>query len=691
MMNSKKISRREFIQLGALTAAGAALAGCCPPATETPAADTPVPPATERPKPTEVAVEQATEVPPIESAYSESAMLTEKVDAGDLPPVDDRLPTNPRVIESLGDEPGYYCDEMITGFVGASPEWGAFLYTSAWEHLVSWAPDFGSYVPNLAESIEVSDDVTEYTFHLRKGLKWSDGVDFTADDITFYIDDVMFDPDLSPAGPGADWLPAEMAEDFKAEKIDDYTIKFIFSAPYGTLLYNLAAWQGRYFAMYPRHYLEQFHAKYNEDIDTLIEEDGDVTDWMALFFKYGPDNWANPGRWYQYPEFPSLYAWVTTQPLGTGTQIRLERNPYYYKVDMDGNQLPYIDKQLGISYQDAESRTLAMLNGDLDFVKDPGNENRILYHEAMDEGKPIQIKYPLSDGGNTNTIHFNQTIDDPVKAPVFASIDFRIGMSYAINREEIIEIVHNGQGMPAQHAPLNESPFYIDGMDTQYVEYDLPLANEYLDKDLPEKDAEGFRLGSDGKRFQIIFTVQNDLSYGTDWVQIAELLIGYWKEVGVEVLLNSIPGPQHDELRRDNLFEGTIYTGEGGAGVTPLIDPRYYVPMEYMGFFGLGWYSWRTPDPEGGTEAVEPPQWAKDARAKYDDALKQPTFELQLEKMREVITEAKERFYVMGISRNAPLFYPFSARLGGIPETWYDGWIEGVQKILYPEQWFIKE
>ena len=690
-MNSKKISRREFIQLGALTAAGAALAGCCPPATETPAADTPVPPATERPKPTEVAVEQATEVPPIESAYSESAMLTEKVDAGDLPPVDDRLPTNPRVIESLGDEPGYYCDEMITGFVGASPEWGAFLYTSAWEHMVSWAPDFGSYIPNLAESIEVSDDVTEYTFHLRKGIKWSDGVDFNADDITFYIDDVMFDPDLSPAGPGADWLPAEMAEDFKAEKIDDYTIKFIFPAPYGTFLYNLAAWQGRYFAMYPRHYLEQFHAKYNDDIDALVEEDGDVTDWMALFFKYGPDNWANPGRWYQYPEFPSLYAWVTTQPLGTGTQIRLERNPYYYKVDMDGNQLPYIDKQLGISYQDAESRTLAMLNGDLDFVKDPGNENRILYHEAMDEGKPIQIKYPLSDGGNTNTIHFNQTIDDPVKAPVFASIDFRIGMSYAIDREEIIEIVHNGQGMPAQHAPLNESPFYIDGMDTQYVEYDLPLANEYLDKDLPEKDAEGFRLGSDGKRFQIIFTVQNDLSYGTDWVQITELLIGYWAEVGVEVLLNSIPGPQHDELRRDNLFEGTIYTGEGGAGVTPLIDPRYYVPMEYMGFFGLGWHAWLTPDPEGGTEAVEPPQWAKDARAKYDDALKQPTFELQLEKMREVITEAKERFYVMGISRNAPLYYPFSARLGGIPETWYDGWIEGVQKILYPEQWFLKE
>jgi peptide/nickel transport system substrate-binding protein len=690
-MNHRKISRRDFFRLSALTAAGAALAGCCPPPTETPVVDTPVPPATEKPKPTDVEVSQATEVPPPESAYSESSMLTEKVDAGDLPPVDDRLPMNPRVIEGLGDEPGYYSDEMRLGFVGASPEWGVFLYVSAWEHLVSWAPDFNSYVPNIAESIEISDDVTEYIFHLRRGLKWSDGVDFTADDIMFYIEDVLLDLDLSPAGPVADWLPTELAEGFSAEKIDDYTVKLIFPGPYGIFLYNVCAWQGRGFSMYPRHYLEQYHAKYNDSIDDLIEADGDVTDWMALFFKFGPDNWSNPARWYQYPEFPALYPWVTTQPLGTGTQIRLERNPYYFKVDVEGNQLPYCDRQLGISYQDNESRTLAMLNGDLDIIKDPGGENRILYHDAMAEGKPIQIKYPLSDGGNTNTIHFNQTIDDPVKAPVFASKDFRIGMSHAINRNEIIEIVHAGQGTPAQHAPLNDSPFYVEGMDTQYIDYDVGLANEYLDKDLPEKDAEGFRLGSDGNRFQIIFTVQNDLSYGTNYEQIAELLIGYWEEVGIEVLLNSVPGPQVEEIRRDNLFEGTIYTAEGGAGVTPLIDPRYYVPMEYMGFFGLGWYSWRIPDPTGESIGVEPPQWVKDARAKYEDAIAQPTLELQVEKMREVIAEAKERFYVIGISRPGAMYYPFHARLGGVPETWYDGWIEGVQKLLYPEQWFLKE
>ncbi len=650
-------------------------------------APTPTLSAEEAPTPTATPQPVATEGP----KYHESPMLAAKVAAGELPPVEERLPENPRVVPSLTGEQGVYGGELRVGFVGSSPEWGAFLFLAAWEHLVQWKPDFSGYEPNLAERIEVSPDSTTYTFHLRKGIKWSDGDPFDADDIMFYIEDVLLDPDLSPSGPVADWLPTDMAAGFRAEKVDQYTFRLIFPKPYGTFLYNLAGWGGRYFSMYPSHYLKQFHKKYNPDVDKLVEADGTVTDWVALFFKKGPDNWANPARWYEYPEMPSLYPWITVQPLGAGTQIRLVRNPYYWKVDEAGHQLPYIDSILGISYQDNESRTLAMLNGDLDFIKDPGNENRILFHDAMNEGRPIQIKYPMSDGANVCTIHFNQTIADPVKAEVFANKDFRIGMSYAINRPEIIEIVFGGQGTPAQHAPNPDSPFYIEGMDTQYVEYDVAKANEYLDKVLPNKDANGMRLGPDGKPFQIVFTVKTDLSFGTQYVQIAELLIGYWKAVGVDVVLNTQAGAQFDESQRKNLIEATIFTGEGGAGITPLIDPRYYVPMDYFGFFGLGWYGWRVPDPTGQTVAVEPPQWAKDARAKYDAAIQQPSYEQQVAKMREVIQEAKERFYVIGIARPGSMYYPFHARLGGIPDTWYDGWNEGVTKILYPEQWFIRQ
>lgn len=634
-------------------------------------------------------VPEATAVP--DTKFNESPVLAEKVSAGELPSVDERLPENPRVIDSLTAEQGIYGGEMRVGFVGTSPEWGAFLWVAAWEHLVSWAPDANSIEYNLAENIEANDDATEYTIHLRKGLKWSDGEPYTADDIMFYIEDVLMNPDISPDGPIADWLPSGMAADFHAEKVDDYTVVFSFPSPYGTFLYNLAGWQGRYFSMYPKHYLQQFHKTYNDKVDDLVAEDGTVTDWMALFFKKGPDTWGAPNRWYEDPEYPSLYPWITVQPLGTGTQIRLERNPYYWKVDAQGNQLPYIDSILGISYQDNESRTLAMLNGDLDFVKDPGNENRTLYYDALDEGKPLYIKNPLSDGANVNSIHFNQTVSDTVKAEVFGNKDFRIGMSYAINRGELIEIIFSGQGEPAQVAPLNDSPFYIDGMDTQYIEYDVDLANEYLDKVLPDKDADGMRLGPDGNPFQIILTVQNDLGFGTYYVQMAELLIGYWKDAGVDVILNSQPGPQYDENNKKNLIEATLYTGEGGAGITPILDARYYVPL-WGGFvFDKAWAAWRTPDATGETVAAEPPQWAKDAYAKYEEVIAQPTLDQQITLMRNVLQEAMDRFYVIGIARPVPGYYPFNTRLHGIPNVWYDGWNEGVQKIMYPEQWFLSD
>ena len=155
---------------------------------------------------------------------------------------------------------------MRVGFVGTSPGWGGLLYIAGWDQLTQWKPDFSGVVPNIAESIDVSEDATTYTFHLREGMKWSDGVDFNADDIMFYIDDILRNPDLSPDGIGADWLPQLDDDQFVAEKIDDYTVRFQFPHPHGTFLLNLATWAGREIAFYPKHYLKHFHKTYNPDV-----------------------------------------------------------------------------------------------------------------------------------------------------------------------------------------------------------------------------------------------------------------------------------------------------------------------------------------------------------------------------------------------------------------------------------------
>jgi peptide/nickel transport system substrate-binding protein len=628
-------------------------------------------------------------VPAFAQDGGESPVLAEQVAAGTLPPLAERLPANPRVVEPLK-EAGQYGGNLRVGFVGTSPGWGGLLYIAGWDQLMQWKADFSAAEPNIAESVDVSDDATEYTFRLREGMKWSDGEPFTADDIEFYVNDIMMNAELSPAGIGADWLPQLDDDRFKFEKIDATTFKFIFPHPNGSFLNSLATWSGREIAFYPKHYLMQFHKSYNPDgIDALVAAEDGVSDWVGLFNKKA--NRDDPTNFLNFPERPTLFPWVVTQALGTGTQLSLARNPYYWKVDSAGNQLPYIDEVTGISYQDGQARTLAMISGELDYIVDPGPENRITYFDALDSGAPIQIIENLWDGANTAAIQFNQTYTaDPVLADIFANKDFRIGMSHAINRQEVIDIVFSGQGVPAQVGPLATSPLYNEQLTTQFVEFSVNEANAALDKVIPDKDANGMRLRPDGTPLQIIFTISNNLSFGTNWVQIAELLIGYWNAVGVDVQLNSVASAQFDEYRLQNNIQATIFVAEGGAGLIPMFDPRSYTPMEWHSYFGLGWYFWRVATP-GAADPVEPPQDVIDARALYDAVGQQPTQELQLTQMQKVIQSAADNFWMIGISTPAANYQPINARLGNQPDSFTQGWIEGVTKLTYPEQWYIHE
>lgn len=618
--------------------------------------------------------------------YHESPMLTAMVEAGELPPVEERLPTTPRVVDPLK-EVGQYGGTMRMGFVGNNPGWGGMWYVTGWENLASWAPDFSGVVPNIAESWEVSDDVREYTFHLRQGMKWSDGVPFTADDIMFYIEDVLFNAEISPAGPSADWLPREGAADFRAEKIDDYTVKFIFANPYGTFLYTLPQWNGRHITWFPKHYLSQFHADYNPNVADLVAETEGAEDWVSLFNIKASGPTEDTNNYFNNLERPLLFPWIPTSVLGGSTEMNMVRNPYYWKVDSEGNQLPYIDEIVGVSYQDDEARNLAMANGDIDYIKDA--TGREFFFDALDSGAPLAMSFWNDEAGNTNSIHFNFLTQDTVLAGIFQDINFRIGLSYAINREEIIEIVHQGQGTPAQVSPLETSPLYNERLATQYIEYNVDLANEYLDKVAPDRDSDGYRLRPDGERLSFVLSVPNSEAWMANWVSVGELLVGYWEKVGVEALLDAVSSDVMTERREQNNFEATIFTGEGGAGLTPILQPRYYVPGEYDSLFGVSWYYWWA----GAQDAVtiEPPQDIKDLRVQFEQVGQQPTQEAQVAAMTEILNIAADKFWVIGISRPASGFQPYNIRIGNFPDEWIHGWGEGVEKITYPEQWYLKQ
>jgi peptide/nickel transport system substrate-binding protein len=618
-------------------------------------------------------------------AFNESPYLANK----GLPPVAERLPTNPMVIAPFEGKTNYGGTLRI-GIGGTNPGWGGLWYLAGWETLVFWTPDMSNVQPNIAESWEVSEDVRSYTFKLREGMKWSDGAPFTADDIMFYIEDVLLNEELNNGAVTADWLPESTGDKLQVEKLDDYTVEFTFAEPNGTFLYTLATFNGRQIAWYPKHYLSQFHPKYNDNLDELVSAAGKGS-WTELFQAkaFGPV--TDTVDYFSVSERPTLFPWIVKTPIGTGTQITMERNPYYWKVDEAGNQLPYIDEIIGTVYEEGEARTLAMLNGELDYIKDPGSENRSLYFSAVDEGKPLYIRTLESDGGNTNSFHINQTTKDPALAEVFVQKDFRIGLSYAINREEIIEIVHNGQGIPAQAGPLETSPLYNEQLTTQYTEYNVDLANEALDKVLPEKDADGFRLGSNDERFSFAVTVANDLSFGTFYVQVAELLKEYFAAVGVEMQINSVTNEQFEQLLKTNDVEATLFTDGSAAGILPIIDPVTTVPGLYHGHFGNAWYGWLTKS-SSRVQDIPMPDNILALRNMYDEEVLRATSpEAQVTAMKKVLQASADQFFVIGISRHGELYYPFSTRVGNIPETWIDGWLEGVTKLLSPEQWVIQE
>jgi peptide/nickel transport system substrate-binding protein len=443
--------------------------------------------------------------------------------------------------------------------------------------------------------------------------------------------------------------------------------------------------------MYPSEYLKQFHADYNPDIDELVAADEQSEDWISYFFNHSAGTWCDPSRHLTLPEMPSIFPWILKQPLGAGTTVLLERNPYYWKVDTEGNQLPYIDSVVASQYQDSESRTFAMMNGDLDFIKDAGDDNREIYFDALDQGKPIEIRLPKYDMGNMQSIHFNMTSKDPVKNEIYNNKDFRIGMSHAINRDQIINVVYKGQGKPAQVCPMEDSPLYNEQLCNQYIEFDLDLANEYLDKVLPDKDADGYRLGPDGKRFTSIFTVINDSNEGQHWVKVAELLVEQWKEVGVEVLLNSVTDAVEDEYFDANDFDIFMFHGgEGGSGMTAILDPRWHVPGEFWGRFGVGWYRYIY-IAEDDEFAIEPPELVMEIRDLYKTATQQPTREGQAKYMQQIMQISADNFWNIGISRAGNTIQPISTNLGNVSENYLKSWTWGFDKILRPEQWYLKD
>lgn len=599
----------------------------------------------------------------------------------DLPPVDERLPVSPMVLEGV-EGIGQYGGELRTDILGGTDRgYGWVDRMIGYEKLARWVPEGGRAIPNIAESWEINDDSTEFTFHLREGLHWSDGAPVTADDVLFWYHDMASNEELFPGGPGSNLVLG--GEAAVVEKVDNLTVKFSFAAPYGLFIQQVA--NANYEAMIaPAHYAKQFHPDYNDEIETLISQSG-YTSWVELFQQKvgGPAN-SNFAPWVN-PELPTLNAWLVETPYdGSSSQVVAVRNPYYWKVDTADNQLPYLDQIVFPIIGDTEVLKLMVMNSQIDFTYRPQNltvADRPLFFDNMEAGNYHFIDLS-PDVSSTQAIHLNLTTLGAQRHELFNKKDFRIALSHAIDRQEMIDIVYLGQGEPYQVAPRPESQFFDDEFAHQYTEFDTDLANQMLDDiGLTNKNDSGIRTFPDGSPISIQVDVRTE---NTPQIDGLELVRNYWAKVGIELRINVIDSAFYRERQVANLYEAISNVGAGG--MNEMLNPRLYVPINDNALYAVPWAHWYL----GDTRGIEPPQTTKDQLATYDSFLATANEERQLALFREVLDVAKDEFRTIGISLITGTYAIASNRLGNVPTEMLDSAIYPTPAPVNPQTWYVK-
>ncbi|AEE96393.1 ABC transporter substrate-binding protein [Mahella australiensis] len=544
--------------------------------------------------------------------FKEAPMLANMVKAGNLPSLKERLPKNPKLTnempaDMLDYEIGQYGGALRT--VAYSPDWDADVFIMDNEPLINTPGILGDeFTPNIVESYEVSSDQKEFTFHLREGLKWSDGQPVTTDDIKFAYEDVLLNEELTPAFPA--WLRSGNEPNgtpMKLDVLDQYTFKISFDQPYGGFLAQLAiiGWRGYTDLLKPKHYLQKFHPKYTskEELDKLVKDAGYET-WIQLFGFKDITNWELTRK--EAIGFPGLYPWLL---VSVQNQVyTYERNPYYFKVDAEGNQLPYIDKLVSTQVQDAEMSTMKQIAGEVDFARETMAMTKVpMYKENEKNGYKT---YMANMHVIPTEVFLNQTYDDPIWRKVVRDKRFRQALNYAIDRNEIIDAVYYG---------FAELPTLVAS------EYDPEKANQLLDEmGMNKKDSEGFRLGPDGKRFTINFEVAN---LAPDIIPATQLVVEFWKNVGIYSTMKTIDNTLWSQRNAANELQASVMWTSACLWYNVVGFPQDYA------FSGRLWWNWYSTggkqdkvditDSSGKTvKSITPEEPPEEVKAIYDSIAK---------------------------------------------------------------------
>ena len=516
------------------------------------------------------------------AAYSDGPVLREssfwaqEVNAGSLPHVQDRIPSEPLVVdlEAKGRSFGRQGGTLRTLISRTKDVRQMVVYGYA--RLVGYQPDY-TLAPDILAAVDVEEG-RKFTLHLRPGHRWSDGIPFTSDDFRYWWENVANDPDITPSGP-----PDFMIVDNRLGKVtfpDEHTVVFEWQIPNPNFL-PLLAQASPPFIYRPAHYLSQFHVKF-ADPDALIEKvkAARVKSWAALHNKR--DNMYK----FDNPALPTLQPWINTSDKDSSRKLFV-RNPYFHRVDSRGVQLPYIDVV-----------QMTVVGGGLIAAKANAGEVD-LQARGLDFPDVAILKKGEADGGKYRTllwangaasqiaIYPNLNFADPVWRDVMRDVRFRRALSLGIDRRMINRALYFGLASEGGMSALSQSALYNDDNTHSRSMMNLAHANALLDDmGLTDRTPAGLRQLPDGRPMEFVIETAGERSEEENALAI---IADTWRELGIRLIMR----PLDRDILRNRIYAGrtmaSVWYGWDNGLPGPSTSPSYLAPTNQEFF---AWPMW---------------------------------------------------------------------------------------------------
>jgi peptide/nickel transport system substrate-binding protein len=597
----------------------------------------------------------------------ETPFFLEDVAGGKLPKIDGRIPLEPAVaaLASIGMHGGDL--RMLM----AGPKDTRMVVVYGYARLVGYTPSL-DLVPDILKSCEVEDNRI-FTLYLRKGHKWSDGQPFTSEDFRYWFEDVAQNPHLSVSGLPISMLPQGEAPRF--EVLDETTVRYTWQKPNPLFLPDLAG-PSPLFIYRPSHYLRQFHQKYADKatLDTLVQQ-ANQRSWSALHNKmdtmYRDDN----------PDLPSLEPWILkTRP--PSDRFVFERNPYYYRIDKEGKQLPYIDRVILLI---ADSKIIPAKTGagESDLQARYLRFDNYTFLKAGEGRNGYEVRLWRTGPGSQLALYLNLNVSDETWHGLVRDLRFRRALSLAVNRHEINQVIYFGLAIEGQNTLLPQSPLYVEKYRSAWAEFDLREANRLLDLVGLKQGGDGMRQLPDGRPLEII--VENS-GESTEQSDVLELIRDSWRRIGIKLFAK----PSQLTLFRRRVFSGetlmSIDKGIENGLATAGMSPWEFAPTSQQ---QLEWPKWGQYYETKG-EAGEAPNLPSAIQLKelYSDWLAATSRDEHTRIWHEMLRIWADEVFSIGTVAGVLQPVVVNARLRNVPQEGIYNWDPGAYFGIYKPDGF---